>query len=296
MKPITTTLKIILLAAALAPASALAAESAEAIMTKVDHAVRKSFTTQLAHVMFTTCKYLMVNGTATCSGPARVVVAENAKKIEIVDGVYNDASLSIVRDPAGDRGTSLLIYEYGQRGKDNDNWLYLPALAKVNRIIANEDEGGSVFGSEFSIETTENPEARKIYDYTYRIVEETDYDERPVWVVELRPTAEKASKTRYEKVVTWIDKKTFLPLKEALYRNGKIHKLRTQSKLKQIDGVYVATRVVMINRSTNRISQMDKAQMRHNVDIPDEFLTQRALTDFAFRDRYLSKFRDQLSK
>lgn len=292
-----TRLTILLLAAALAPAIAAAAvESPEAIMTKVDHAVRKSFSTQLASVKFTTCKYLLVNGNVRCSDKPRIVVAENAKKIEIIDGVFNDASLSIVREPISDKGTSLLIYEYGARGKDNDNWLYLPALAKVNRIISNEDEGGSVFGSEFSIETTENPEARKVYEYTYKMLEEAEYEGRQVWVMELRPTAEKARKTKYEKVVTWIDKQTHLPLKEELYRNGRIHKQRTQSGLKQVDGVNVATKVVMNNRSTGRISQMDKLAMRHNMDIPDEFLTQRGLTDFAFRERNLAKFRSDLGK
>jgi hypothetical protein len=296
MKSIKTSLYPILLAGALLPTVAAAAESAEQIMAKVDHATRKSFSTQLADVKITTCRYTTVNATVKCAERPRIVVADNAKKVKIVDGAYDDSSLSIVREPVSDRGMSLLVYEYGQRGRDNDNWLYLPALGKVNRVVANDDEGGSVFGSEFAVETTENPEGRKIYEYTYRIIEETTFEGRPAWVIEMLPTEEKARKTAYNKVVSWIDQETYLPLKEDLYRNGKVHKQRTQSGIRKIDGVFVVTKVVMNNLSTSRISQMDKKAMRHNTDIPDEFLGQRALTDFSFRERNLARFRAELSK
>ena len=283
-------------AAAAAPATADAPLTAQAIMEKVDFATRKAFSTQLASVKITTCKYVVTDGNVKCSEKPRIVVAENTKKVDVVDGTYNDRSLSIVREPVTDKGTGLLVFEYGERGRDNDNWLYLPALAKVNRVIANDDEGGSVFGSEFSVETTENPEARKIYEYDYRLVEESVQQGRPVWVVELTPKAEKAKKTRYEKVVSWVDKETFLVVKEDLYRNGQVHKQRTQSGIRSIDGVYVATKAVMNNLTTSRVSQMDKMAMRHNASVDDEFVTQRALTDFAFRERHLAGFRAELEK
>lgn len=299
MKITKTSLQIVLLAWALAPLTQLSAapiQSADEIMVKVDHAARKSFSTQLASVKFSTCKYQIEKGRAKCTEKPRIVVAENVKKIKVVDNLYSDASLSVVREPISDKGMSLLVFEHGGRGRDNDNWLYLPALGKVNRVIANDDEGGSIFGTEFSVETTENPEARKIYEYTYKIVEETTYEGRQVWVIEILPTPEKAKKTSYNKVVVWIDKETYLTLKEDFYRNGRIHKQRIQSDLRQIDGVFVMTKAVMNNLSTSRISLMDKISMRHNTDIPDELLSQRGLTDFAFRERNLAKFRAELNQ
>jgi hypothetical protein len=276
--------------------SLTSAQSADEIMKKVDFAARKSFKTQIASVKFTTCKYKVVKGELKCSEKPRIVVAENVKKIKIVNGLFNDRSLSVVRDPARDRGMSLLVYEYGDRSRDNDNWLYLPALAKVNRIIANDDEGGSIFGTEFSVESTENPEGRKIYEYNYEILDETTLRGRPVWVIEMLPTSEKARKTKYSKIEAWIDKKTYLALKEDLYRKGKVYKRRTQSDIRRIDGIYAVMKVVMNNLATSRLSQMDKLAMRHNTKVPDEFVTQRSLTDFAFRERNLTKFRAQLSK
>jgi hypothetical protein len=266
-------------------------QSADQIMEKVDHAVRKAFTTQLSSVKITTCKYTIRNGKVSCTDKPRVVVASNAKKNAILDGSYNAQSLAVVEEPLSDKGLGLLVYEYGERGRDNDNWLYLPALGKINRVIANDDEAGSVFGSEFSVENTQNPEARKLYEYTYQILEEATYQERPAWVIEMTPKPEKARKTSYAKVVAWIDKQTYIALKEDLYRNGRIHKQRTQTNIKPIDDVYVATKVVMNNLETQRLSQMDKMSMAHDKEIPDDFLTQRALTDFAFRERNLARFR-----
>ena len=89
-------------------------------MANVDQATRKSYSTQLASVKITTCKYTLVNESVKCAEKPRVVVAENAKKGQMIDGRYNDKSLLIIREPIGDKGTSLLVYEYGDGGKDND--------------------------------------------------------------------------------------------------------------------------------------------------------------------------------
>ena len=286
------------LAVSLYPVGAAAADaavSADDIMAKVDHATRLAYHTQLAAVKITTCKYRLVDASVKCSEKPRVVVADNIKKGEVVDGRYSDKSLLIMQEPVGDKGTSLLVWEYGEKSRDNDNWIYLPALGKVNRVISTDEEGGSVFGSEFSVETVENPEARKIHEYTYKLLEEGVYDGRKAWQVELLPTPEKARKTSYTKVVSWIDKETFLPLKEDMYRSGKVHKQRFQSGIKQIDGVNVVTKVVVNNRTDLRISQMDYMAMRHNTEVPEEFLGQRALTDFSYRERNLAIFRERLA-
>lgn len=282
----------------LMPAMQLQAEatpSAEQIMQKVDFMARKSFSTQLAKVKITTCKYVVTSGQVGCSERPRIVLADNAKKVSVTPDSYTSHSVTIVEEPIGDRGLSLLVYEYGERNRDNDNWLYLPVIGKVNRVIASDESGGSVFGSEFSVENTQNPEARKLYEYTYKMLEETTYRDRKVWVIEMTPTPEKARKTSYGKVVAWIDQENYIPLKEDLYRNGRVQKQRTQSNIKKIDDVFVATKIVMNNLETTRISQMDKTSMVHNREVPDDFLSQRALTDFAFRERNLAKFREYLN-
>lgn len=282
----------LLLLVALALPLQAAAKTVDEIMDKVDYVMKRSFTTQLTKVKLTTCNYRVKKGRMGCIKKPRVVVIENAKKI--TDDDVHARSLAIILEPISDKGIGMLTYEYEQRGRENDNWLYLSALGKANRIVSNSDESGSVFGSEFSIENTENPEARKIYEYDYKLLREEEYQGEAVWVVEMIPTKEKAAKTQYEKLEAWISKKSYYALKENYYRNGKVHKQRLQKGIKKVDGVWIATKVTMKNLSTKRISQMDKTSVAFEKDISNEFLTQRALTDFAFRERNLTKFREHL--
>ncbi len=55
--------------------------------------------------------------------------------------------------------------------------------------------------------------------------------------------------------------------------------------------VWVAKKMTMNNLVTNRVTHMSLYSVAFNIDIPGEFLTQRTLTDFAFRERELAKLR-----
>jgi hypothetical protein len=204
-------------------------------------------------------------------------------------------SVSIILEPIGDKGIGMLIYDYAAPGKYADNWLYLPALGKVKRLISSSedsDESGSFFGTEFSIEDIE---ARKIDDYTYKILEQATYAERPVWIIESIPTPERASKTRYGKFISWIDKERYIVLKEDLYnRNGILYKQLIMKNIERIDNVWVAREVTMNNLFTRRATIMNLMSVAFNIDVPDELLTERTLTDFAFRERNLAKLRAYL--
>ena len=49
-----------------------------------------------------------------------------------------------------------------------------------------------------------------------------------------------------------------------------------------------------MNLVTNRLSNMAFLEMHTGIDVPDEFLTQRTLTDAAFRETELEKLRAQI--
>ena len=50
----------------------------------------------------------------------------------------------------------------------------------------------------------------------------------------------------------------------------------------------------MMNLITNRLSNMAFVEINTGLDIDDDFLTQRTLTDVAFRDAELDKLRQQV--
>ncbi len=69
-----------------------------------------------------------------------------SKSLELEGG---DKSLMEFLSPADVKGTKFLNYEHAK--KDDDQWLYLPALKRVKRI-SSKNKSGAFMGSEFSYE------------------------------------------------------------------------------------------------------------------------------------------------
>ena len=70
--------------------------------------------------------------------------------------------------PADVKGTKFLSYSHIK--KDDDQWLYLPALKRVKRI-ASKNKSGSFMGSEFSYEDLSSFDADKyIYEGKAKVV------------------------------------------------------------------------------------------------------------------------------
>jgi len=270
------------------------ARSAKEIVTEVDRVSRESFSSTVQKMKLSTCKYVVKKRRMRCTEKPRVKLIESIQK-DMGKNNADSYSIAVILEPVSDRGIGMLTYDYDAVDRDADTWLYLSALGKVKRMISsseNSDESGSFFGTEFSVE---DMESNKIAEYTYRILKEGTYMKRPVWILESVPTAKRARKTRYGKAVSWIDKERFLTLKVNLYnRHGKLYKQLTMRGIEQIDKVWVSRRMTMNNLSTRRVTNMELKSVAFNMEVPDEFLTQRTLTDFAFRERYLVNLRKHI--
>lgn len=282
------------------PASATTAPAAaeptpRQIAQQFDHVLRKSHVTLTIKFKLSSCRYQQSETAIQCAEKPRVSVLENVVKF------YGDdiRSAAIVLEPARDKGIGTLNYEYFDTSKDNATWIYLSALGKVKRIIASRDSGdsGSFFGSEFLIEDLDY---RKLDDYSYKILKQEDlrvleangYANRPAWVLEWTPTADRARKSQYGRIITWVDKDRHVLLKEQYFdHNGQMFKERTIKNLEQFDHHWMPRQVMMNNLRTNRVSTLDRESIAFDRDVPDEFMTQRTLTDQAFRERYLAQFR-----
>jgi len=267
------------------------------IMLKVEKVANESYSSTIQKMKLATCKYGKKGKKIVCSEKPRIKVIESVQKDTGPQG-KDSKSVAIILEPIGDKGIGMLTYDYDDPDKDTDTWLYLSALGKVKRMVSGSDdddsESGSFFGTEFSIE---DMESSRVDDFTYKTLKEGKYRKRPVWIIESKPTAKKVRKTRYGKTVSWIDKERFITMKINFYnRYGKPHKQLVLSGTKKIDGVWVATRVSMNNLITRRITKMTLYSLAFNIDVPDPFLTQRTLTDFAFRERELAKLRKHLKQ
>jgi hypothetical protein len=269
--------------------------SAREIMERMEDNQRATSNSALSRMQLSTCKYGVRESKITCAERPRVKSLESVGKAYGED-LKDTRSVAILLEPAAERGIGMLSYIYDDSARDNQTWLYLSALGRVKRIASGSDddetEPGSLFGSEF---TTEDQDTGKLDEYELNLLEETVEAGREVWKIEMIPNEQRARKSRYSRTVLYIDKERFVQLRAEMYdRYDKEIKRMLGARVEMMNGIWVARSTTIMNLVTNRLSNMAFLEMHTGLDVADEFLTQRTLTDAAFRETELEKLRSQI--
>lgn len=291
---------IVVLATCILAASSAQAESSalspREVAQKYDEQTRLSHTTLSTKYKLSTCRYKVEGAAMQCVEKPRVRVVENVLKYYGRDV----RSLGVLTEPVSDTGIGMLMWQYYETDKDNDSWLFLPALNKVRRVVVIKDsrDSGSYFGTEFYVEDLEWP---KLDQWTFKLLGEENvrvselgkgYVDAPAYVLEWTPKPEKVETTNYGRMVTWIDKERFILLKEELYDHDRVlFKRRSVKDLELLQTVWMPKLVTMDNLATRRVTVMAREGTALNFKIQDEYFTQRTLTDHAYRERQLSELR-----
>ena len=266
------------------------------IMKRSDDALRSTNDSSFNRMQLSSCKFGVTQGRITCAERARVKSLESVAK-NYGPELKDTKSVTITLEPAAERGIGMLSFAYDDSERDNETWLYLSALGRVKRIAAGnseeETEPASLFGSEF---TTEDTDTGKLEEYTINLLGETTQAGRDVWQIEMIPNAERARKTRYSRTVHYIDKERFVALRSDMYDQYEREVKRLMaSRVELVNDIWMARSLTMMNLVTNRLSNMAFVEIYTDLNIEDEFLTQRTLTDAAYRETELEKLRSQLN-
>lgn len=265
------------------------------IMETVEDYQRATSDSAFNRMQLSTCKFGIKESRITCAERPRVKSLESVGK-NFGANLKDTKSVTIVLEPAAERGIGMLSYAYDDSARDNETWLYLSALGRIKRIASgssdDDTEPASVFGSEF---TTEDTDTGKLEEYEINILEETTEAGRDVWKLEMIPNDERARKSRYSRTVTYIDKERFVSLRTEMYdQYDKEIKRLLSSRVELVDDIWMARSLTMMNLVTNRLSNMAILEINTGVTVEDEFLTQRTLSDVAFREAELQKLRAQV--
>jgi hypothetical protein len=163
-----------------------------------------------------------------------------------MDKGEDDWSIMFFLEPADVKDTGFLTYDYDAEERDDDQWLYLPALKKTKRIAAG-DKSGSFMGSDFSYaDMTERP----LDAYDYELLQESEVGGAPVWVVQAVPKHEKEiEETGYTKQVLFVrkDNHVLVRAKSWLEKGGR-NKYFDVKKLELIDGIWTPTEMHMTTK------------------------------------------------
>ena len=156
-----------------------------------------------------------------------------------------DKSLTIFDTPRDVKGTAFLSFTHAL--KSDEQWLYLPALKRVKRI-SSSNKSGPFMGSEFAYEDISSQEVEK---YKYKYIKDDKVDGRDTFVIERFPQYKKSG---YTKMVTWVDKKMYQPLKIEFYdRKKSLLKTLTQHDYKKyLNKFWRPGRLEMVNHQTGK--------------------------------------------
>ena len=99
-----------------------------------------------------------------------------------------------------------------------------------------------------------------------------------------------------QRQIHYIDKERHVALRSEMYdRYDKEVKRLMASRIELVNEIWMARSLTMMNLVTNRLSNMAFVEIYTDLVIDDEFLSQRTLTDAAYRETELEKLRAQLN-
>ncbi|HXF49860.1 MAG TPA: outer membrane lipoprotein-sorting protein [Verrucomicrobiae bacterium] len=172
--------------------------------------------------------------------------------------------------PADVEGMTFLVYKYPQ--KDDDRWLFMPALDLVKKIAAN-DKRSSFVGSDF---TYEDVSGRDLSEDDFSVIKEEKVGEKDCYVLKSVPKNPKSADYGYK--LSWIDKTTFLPLKEEYYDlRGGLYKIFTAEEIQEVAGVPTIVRRKMENTKNKHQTTVAYGQVEYNLGLEADLFTERFL-------------------
>ncbi len=180
--------------------------------------------------------------------------------------------------PADVKDTAFLTYDYDAYEKDDDQWLYLPALRKSKRI-ASSDKSGSFMGSDFSYSdmTRKNLDA-----YDFKILKEDTVRGDKVWLIESLPkTDDEVKETGYTKSVLFVRQDNFVVVRAVHWvKDGGRNKYLDVTRLEQIDGVWTILEMSMTTKkgkSTLHKTELSFSNVHYNQPLDEQMFTLRRL-------------------
>lgn len=182
------------------------------------------------------------------------------------------------KSPSDVKNTAFLTYDYDDPKKDDDQWLYLPALKKVKRIPTT-DKSSSFMGSDFSyFDMTD----RDLDDYDFKILKETKVRGHDAWMIESKPKNQKViDESGYIRTVAIVRKDNFMVVRAINFLDDGKMKMLDLTKIHVQDGVWLVDEMSMTTKKGKRFLHKTVLQFQNiklNKAIEDDFFSTRRLT------------------
>jgi uncharacterized protein len=201
-------------------------------------------------------------------------VRETVGRSKLLPNGVDNMRMTRFMSPPDVKGTVSLLIEHSE--KDDDIWIYLPALKKVRRLVSSNKKDSFV-GTDFSYGDVIG---FKVADWKHKIVKEETVDGQPCWVIESTPVSPTVqSDSGYSKRVGWVRKDNFVAIKGESYdESGQLLKQVTLSDVQLVDSAkqrWQAMKLEAKNVQTGHRTVIDFKNFKSNQGVSSEFFTTR---------------------
>jgi len=183
--------------------------------------------------------------------------------------------------PADVKDTAFLTIDYNDPERDDDQWLYLPAMRKTKRI-ATSDKSGSFMGSDMNYSDTTD---RELDDFDYHFYEkgrEQVFDGIKTWAIWAIPRSKNVvEEIGYEKELLFVRQDNDVVIRSIHWvENSPDLKYMMVNQLEKIDGIWVATDFQITRKKGSQITHKTNLKfkkVRFNRHLDDSLFSLRRM-------------------
>jgi hypothetical protein len=177
-------------------------------------------------------------------------------------------SIMFFKAPADVQGTGFLTWNYDDPDKDDDRWLYLPAMKKTRRISGSSARKEYFMGSDF---TYDDMGGRNIDEDEHTLMGVEHLGDRKCWIVKSQPKDDDAM---YSETISWIWQDALTAVRVEYYdRMGDLQKTLTINDIRKTDSYWTVYGMEMQNHQREHRTLITIQQMEYDIAIPDNHFT-----------------------
>ena len=170
--------------------------------------------------------------------------------------------------PADVRKMAYLVWKHVDEKKDDDRWLWLPAL-NLKKRIAPGDKRTSFAGSDFFYEDVSG---RSLKEDKHELIETTDTQYK------IKSTPVKADAVEFAYYYVWIDKDTFLSRKAEYFDSqNKKYRIVESVKVKTIGGFATVIEAKASDLESGSVTVNTFSGVKYDLGLKDKLFTERYL-------------------
>jgi uncharacterized protein len=180
--------------------------------------------------------------------------------------------------PKNVKDTAFLTFDYSDDDREDDQWLYLPAMRKVRRISAS-DRGDYFLGTDLSYEDVKLETRISFNDYTHTALGHDQVDGHPCILIESIPVNDGiARELGYSKVQSCVDTQIWMARLGNFWDiGGNFLKTVHAMDIRRVQGIWTQHVIEVKNHKTGHQTILTYDNVDYQTELDDSLFTKNAL-------------------